>query len=33
MIAFIIGCVVGFITAFLILFMYASLRVGGDHDE
>ena len=32
MIPFIIGCIVGFIVAFL-LFIYVSLRVGGDKHE
>lgn len=30
---FLLGCLCGFIAAILILFLYSSLRVGGDNDE
>ena len=33
MIAFLIGCLCGFVGTILLLFIYASLRVGGDKHE
>ena len=33
MIVFLLGCLCGFVFAFIILGLYASLRVGGDKYE
>lgn len=33
MIIFLLGCLCGFVVTVLILFLYASLRVGGDRHE
>lgn len=30
---FLLGCLCGFVAAILILFLYSSLRIGGDDDE
>lgn len=30
---FLLGCLCGFIAAIIILFLYCSLRIGGDKDE
>lgn len=33
MIAFLLGILCGFVLGILFLFIYASIRVGGDNDE
>lgn len=33
MMAFLLGCLCGFVFGVIILFLYASLRVGGDKHE
>ena len=33
MIAFLVGCLCGFVLTILVLFLYASLVVGGDNNE
>lgn len=31
--AFLLGCLCGFVMTMIILFLYVSLRIGGDKDE
>lgn len=33
MMAFLLGCFCGFVAGILLIFIYVSLRVGGDRDE